>query len=253
MGTLRTLQLQKNLKRDGFDPGKLDGAPGPKTQAALDAWRAWASQLPKGIDTARYQTQIDWATVKADGVDFVIVKATDGLGRDPLYTTNYRAAKAIGLIVGAYHWYKPDRDIEAQAQNIFAAVGRLGPGELPVSIDVERDGVGPDGELGTRDDIKATDGAVEALCRRVQELTGKTPFVYSYRFYIDDRDIEVPWCPLWHAEYVRDQPPTIAPGWDRWTFHQYAGNDGRQVGVKGPVDLNRFNGPLQDLWALAGI
>lgn len=253
MGTLRTLQLQKNLLRDGFAPGPLDGQPGPRTSAALDAWRDWASQLPKGIDVARYQTQINWGQVAANGVSFAIVKATDGTGRDPLFTTNYPAAKAAGLIVGAYHWYKPGRSIEDQAQNIFRAVGRLQPGELPVSIDVERDDVGPDGQLGTGDDIKATDGGVEQLCRRVQELTGRVPFVYSYRFYLDDRNIEVPWCPLWHAEYVRDQPPTIAPGWNKWTFHQYAGNDGRQVGVNGPVDLNRFNGSLTQLRALAGL
>lgn len=253
MGTLRTLQLQRNLKRDGFDPGKLDGVPGPKTTAALTAWRAWASQLPRGIDTARYQTQVDWAAVRADGVDFAVIKATDGLGRDPLFAKNYAAAKAAGLLVGIYHWYNPARSVESQAQNIFAAVGRLGPGVLPVSIDVERDAVGADGKLGTADDIKATDENVELLCARVKELTGKTPLVYSYRFYIDDRDIEVPWCPLWHAEYDADDPPTIAPGWNTWTFHQYAGNNGRQKGVVGAVDLNRFNGTLTQLRALAGL
>lgn len=253
MGTPRIRQLQLNLKRDGFDPGKADGVFGPKTEAALEAWRAWAVGLPRGIDVARYQTQINWAEVRTDGVQFAIVKATDGLGRDPLFKTNYPAAKAVGLLVGVYHWYKPHIQIEAQAQNIFSAVGLLGPGDLPVSIDVERDSVGPDGQLGTADDIKATDGGVETLARRVEELTGKTPFVYSYRYYIDDRDIEVPWCPLWHAEYVSDQPPTIAPGWKTWTVHQYAGNNGRQRGVKGAVDLNRFNGTMDQLRALAGL
>jgi lysozyme len=253
MGTARILQLQKNLKRDGFDPGTLDGSMGPKTQAALEAWRAWASGLPRGIDTARYQAEVDWKAVHDDGVSFAIVKATQGTGRDALFKTNFSGAKAANLIVGVYHWYSPAVGIEPQAQAIFGAVGKLGPGDLPVSIDVERDSVGADGVLGTRDDIKATDGNIELLTRRVEELTGKVPFIYSYRFYIDERDIEVPWCPLWHAEYVSDQPPTIAPGWRTWAMHQYAGNNGRQKGVKGAVDLNRFNGTVDQLRALAGL
>lgn len=252
MGNARTLQLQKNLVRDGFDPGALDGLHGKKTQNALDAWRVWSQQLPRGIDVARYQTKIDWAAV-ARFAAFAIVKATDGLGRDPLFARNYPAAKAAGLLVGAYHWFKPGGSIEAQAQNIFRAVGRLAPGSLPVALDVERDDVGPDGKLNTSDDVKATDAQVEELAARVEELTGKRPLVYSYRFYLDDRNIEVPSCPLWHAEYVADQPPTLAPGWSSWTFHQYAGNNGRFPGVVGPVDLNRFNGSIDELRAFAGL
>ena len=61
----------------------------------------------KGIDVSKYQGKIDWNKVKADGVEFVVIRA--GYGReisqkDPYFEQNYEGAKAAGLRVGTY-WY----------------------------------------------------------------------------------------------------------------------------------------------------
>ena len=61
----------------------------------------------KGIDVSSWQGNIDFAKVKASGIDFVIIRA--GYGRetrqnDNCFEVNYRNAKAAGLDVGAY-WY----------------------------------------------------------------------------------------------------------------------------------------------------
>ena len=61
----------------------------------------------KGIDVSKYQGNIDWNKVKADGVEFVVIRA--GYGReitqkDPYFEENYKGAKAAGLRVGTY-WY----------------------------------------------------------------------------------------------------------------------------------------------------
>jgi GH25 family lysozyme M1 (1,4-beta-N-acetylmuramidase) len=60
-----------------------------------------------GIDVSQWQGDIDFGKVKADGIDFVIIRA--GIGRysyqkDPYFEVNYKNAKAAGLKVGAY-WY----------------------------------------------------------------------------------------------------------------------------------------------------
>ena len=61
----------------------------------------------KGIDVSTWQGNIDFAKVKASGIDFVIIRA--GYGReitqkDNCFERNYENAKAAGLDVGAY-WY----------------------------------------------------------------------------------------------------------------------------------------------------
>ena len=70
--------------------------------------------LKRGIDTSKYNHKtgatsndllpIDWAALKAKGVDFVILKAGSSLGKDPAFEADYLAAKAAGLEVGAYFY-----------------------------------------------------------------------------------------------------------------------------------------------------
>lgn len=35
---------------------------------------------PQGIDVSSYQPSVNWATVKANGVSFAFIKATEGTG-----------------------------------------------------------------------------------------------------------------------------------------------------------------------------
>lgn len=245
-----TLRLQRALLAEGFDPGPLDGIPGPRTQAALSAWNQRKLSYPTGIDVSKWQPTVNWFTVYAAGASFAYCKATQGTFKDPLFTSHWKGIKAAGLLRGAYHWFLPGLSLVAQADAVFAAVGVLGEGDLPVAIDIERDGKGPDGVQDTPDDIRATDLHAEELANLIRERTQKKPLVYSYSYYLDDRNIEVAKCPLWIADY-RSGPPTLPPGWSTWSFHQYAGDSGRHPGVSGPCDLNRFRGTLPELHALA--
>jgi hypothetical protein len=43
-----------------------------------------------------------------------------------------------------------------------------------------------------------------------------------------------------HIEDYRERPSTVSVGWKGYSFHQYAGNDERQVGVADHVTLIRF-------------
>ncbi|WKL00296.1 GH25 family lysozyme [Paenibacillus amylolyticus] len=61
----------------------------------------------QGIDVSRYQGNIDWAKVKASGMTFVFIKATEGQTyTDPNYQKNVTSALAAGMLVGTYHFFR---------------------------------------------------------------------------------------------------------------------------------------------------
>ncbi len=66
------------------------------------------STVTKGIDVSSHQGYINWASVKASGVDFAIIrslcwnKSTNSYGIDPYFDYNVRSAKANGIRVGTY-------------------------------------------------------------------------------------------------------------------------------------------------------
>lgn len=98
----------------------------------------------KGIDVSRYQRNIDYAKLKAAGVEFVIIQA--GYGdvisypnqKDNMFESHYKAATAAGLHVGAY-WYSyattPD-GAKREAQGFIQTIkGKRF--DMPVYMDLE--------------------------------------------------------------------------------------------------------------------
>ena len=79
--------------------------------------------MKRGIDVSLFQRSIDWAAVRASGIAFAMIKATQGrsernaqvcLFTDPYFTENIAGAAANGLKIGVYHYltaatplYKP--------------------------------------------------------------------------------------------------------------------------------------------------
>ncbi len=79
-----------------------------------------------GIDVSVFQGDIDWAAVKADGIDFVMLRAgyrgygSKGImGEDESFRKNAAAAKAAGLDVGAYFFSQATNAAEAQEEARF--------------------------------------------------------------------------------------------------------------------------------------
>ncbi|HOA00612.1 GH25 family lysozyme [Ruminococcus sp.] len=72
-----------------------------------DFYKYFGGEDMKGIDVSVHNGDIDWGKVKADGIDFAIIRA--GFGRlekqkDEKFEQNYAGAKSAGIPVGAY-WY----------------------------------------------------------------------------------------------------------------------------------------------------
>jgi len=94
--------------------------------------------------------------------------------------------------------------------------------------------------------------AIEWL-ETVESRLGATPIVYLSPSFANEILLNLPRSaryPVWLAHYTNAAAPHVAKPWDTWTFWQYNGS-GTAPGITVPVDLDRFNGSLDDLKALS--
>jgi len=193
-----------------------------------------------GIDISHHQMDISWnevASIDVKGVriQFAFIKATEGITRqDQHFSRNWRKCKSAGLIRGAYHFYYPTRDAKQQAENFIKQVDLL-PGDLPPVLDVEVS------KHKSKAEIVA--GCTE-WCEIIEEHYGVKPIIYTspgfYDKYLKDDFKDYP---LWIAHYYEELPRMKHRSWDFWqhTDRAYVRGIGKQV------DLNVFNGDLEDL------
>ena len=96
----------------------------------------------KGVDVSRYQGQINWRQVRADGQQYVIVRAvssnSSGIYIDPMFRQNVQQAKAAGLRVGAYYYTYAlnQQQAIAELEVLLKALQGLQL-EYPVFVDME--------------------------------------------------------------------------------------------------------------------
>lgn len=100
---------------------------------------AFSADAPpyRGLDVSYWQGTVDWAQVKAAGVDFAILRCF-AARKDKNFETNYAGAKAQGIPVGAYvYMYATTQAAAAaEAQNALNALGGKALA-LPLFLDVE--------------------------------------------------------------------------------------------------------------------
>lgn len=198
---------------------------------------------PAGIDVSHHNGKIDWAKVKAAGISFVFLKATEGATyKDPTYDDNYAQAKAHGIAVGAYHFFRPGVSTKSQVDNFVAAIKKLNPGDLPPVLDAENPVLWEGLSAKT-----AADKCV-AFMDAVKSQLGATPVLYAGSFFIRDQlggDARLAAYPLWLAQYRKNDPAVPKP-YATWTFWQHT-ESGTCPGITGNCDMNVFNGTLEQL------
>lgn len=217
-------------------------SPEPGEEAEQAATVCGQGPTVKGIDVSSYQGAIDWAAVRADGVEFAFIRAGDGRYGDPMFDRNWADAAAQGILRGAYLFFRPAQDPIAQADFLLDALAAR-PGELPPVIDVEDTGGLAPAEV---------EAAVRAWVDRVRPAIGREPIIYT-GFYFWRDDVGAPdltASPLWHAQYTTAACPSIASPWIDWAFWQYS-STGRVAGIAADVDLDRWNGAREDLAGFA--
>ncbi len=216
------------------------------TAAIIEHGKATAPMTnATGIDVSHYQGTMNFAQAAGQGVSFVFIKASEALSPDSMFTTYWPAAKAAGLMRGAYHLYRFSQDPIAQADYIIKQLGQ-DYGELPIVVDVE-------------DTTSIAPVPIEDLHKmllRIEQVQGRRPIIYTAAWYWNPARFggAVAWAKdydLWVANYTSNPAPTLPTDWTTWKFWQYSSSGvGAQYGATSPlIDLDRFNGSIADLAA----
>lgn len=185
--------------------------------------------MPCGIDVSTYQKKINWTIVKSTGlVQFAYIRATFGLALDGAFVDNWSGCAAVGLLRGAYHFYKANVDPIAQADAFFAAVGQLNDNDLPPVIDFEVKRNGENVDTFVKNIVKFMRRSEELFKRRLVVYTGGPIFDQETRGAAAD-DIEyIASHDLWLSAYVTKPDQFIPSAWKQrnrtWKIWQRSGD-----------------------------
>ena len=202
----------------------------------------------KGIDVSVFQGDIDWNKVKKSGVDYAIIKATQGRGTtnwtkylynftDSKFKTNIVNATKAGVKCGVYHFLCARNEIEAiREADYFIKVITPYKNKIALwaAVDVETGIYLPQGKKELLTSI------TNVFLNRVKEA-GFTPMLYTNKNYLTYHldysklkqwDI---WQAWYHKPYSDQMPPKDV---DKLCIWQWG--TGKVDGIKDDVDLNIF-------------
>lgn len=127
-------------------PGRLGGAhqdPAPYLAGAAQPGEAVARPVGKqggtlhGVDLSEHQDGMSLKQAAREGIDFAIIRTTDGTYKDRCYRSHLEDAESAGLITAAYHYLRNPSEGTTVAQQVQASVEVMGDKKRPVWIDVE--------------------------------------------------------------------------------------------------------------------
>lgn len=190
-----------------------------------------------GIDVSKWNGDIDWDKVKADGVEFVMIRCgyrgttMGSLIEDPNFLVNIRGAKAAGLDVGVYFFTQAINEVEAveEASMVIALCEGY---ELDYPVMIDSEGAGGNGRADSLD-VETRTKVCKAFCETI-ENAGYEAGVYASRSWYN-ANLEVNKLEkyrIWLAEYR--STPLYSGYYDMW---QYT-SKGKVDGIEGNVDLN---------------
>ncbi|KZS88998.1 glycoside hydrolase family 25 protein [Sistotremastrum niveocremeum HHB9708] len=206
---------------------------------------------PAGIDVSSYQTGINWATVKANGISFAYIKATEGTTyTSPQFSSQYTGAYNQGIIRGAYHFAHPDSSTGAAQANYFLAHGGGWSADgltLPGALDIEAN---PSGATCYGLSTSAMVSWISSFSSTYHSATGRYPVIYTTASWWNQctgsSTAFAANSPLWVAHYTTASTPGALPaGWSYETFWQYADSG------PNPGDADVFNGSASGLKKIA--
>lgn len=213
--------------------------PEPDQPSSNDVYEI--SQLTYGVDVSRWQGDIDWSAVAADGITFAMIKCgggDDGLYEDRKFQQNIQGALANGIQVGVYFYSGASNAREAYDEASYCiSLIRDYQITYPVAFDWELDG-----------DYDSVTEACETFCNVISSY-GYQPMVYSNRnrWYnnFDGEKIASKY-KVWMAAYfgkfyydsVRwtygDELPNFRYHYDMWQYSSRCYVDG----ISGQVDVD---------------
>ena len=189
----------------------------------------------KVVDISSYQGTPDFGQVRAAGVEGVIVKATEGVdypqnssSYSRQYATNLANARTAGLLVGHYHFARPEHHSAAAEFDWFHR-----------HADVRA----PDWVVLDSESSAGSTAWVSDWLGRAASTYGKRPIFYSYAPWIRSHlDASTPIdADLWLAGYGPTAP--LVPGpWSSWGAWQFT-SSATVPGIVGSVDMSDWRIP----------
>ena len=190
-----------------------------------------------GIDVSKWNGEIDWDIVKAEGVDFAIIRcgyrgsSTGCLVEDPYYKQNIDNAQRAGVKVGVYFFTQATNLVEA-VEEASAVITLLGERELDYPVFIDTEGAGGNGRADNLDSATRT-AVINAFCQTIQNAGLEAGVYASRNWYLNKLNREDFYdFTIWLAEYR--QTPEYEDKYDIW---QYT-SSGAVSGIEGRVDLN---------------
>lgn len=177
-----------------------------------------------GLDISEYQS----TTPPLGGQSFVFARATYDCHPDAKFAQHMSAARMAGIVRGAYHFATGRSSADAQAQAFLTAAGDA----HLLAVDFENDSVPASAAL-----VQALIASIKAKDPRHRKVG-----LYHSESGFPELGQDFDWVAHWGAAFPARH----------WQFHQYT-SDGSLAGYSGRLDLDRFNGDLPALHALAGI
>lgn len=203
----------------------------------------------QGIDVSFYQGIIDWAAVKASGIQFAILRAGYGLGNvDEQFNRNARECNRLGIPFGVY-WFSYAYTEAGARQEADYCIQVIKDFEVqyPVAFDYESASVDYAASHGVNVTPELASRLVNVFCRRVEEL-GYFAMYYSNLNFLNqmfDASLQGKYA-LWFARYAQE------PGLNGQAMWQYS-STGSVPGINGNVDMDIAYYDIANVISKAGL
>ncbi|UVI32990.1 glycoside hydrolase family 25 protein [Paenibacillus spongiae] len=189
----------------------------------------------KGIDVSHWEGDIDWSKVRSEEVQFAYIKASENTTSiDPNFSKNIEEAKKAGLLVGAYHFARPEKYSAEDEAKHFVKLLKSNPTDLMPVLDLESPK--DPNKISVSDLVQW----VRTFVDYVKKETGRQVMLYTGNWFIDlyqQFQYDLSDLPIWIANYGNISAPPDGGGWTQWTVWQYTEN-GKVDGIDDNVDLN---------------
>lgn len=220
-------------------------------------WKVWTCKIPQGkksekpsektepketkvIDVSYVQSSIDWAKVKASGVDGAMIRCgyrgygSGKIVEDSCFAKHVKGAVKAGLKVGVYFFTEAinAKEGKEEAQYAIKLIKREGL-KLSYPIAVDTEAINASGVRANNISVAARTAAVQAFCEEVK-INGYEPMIYASTSWLENK-LNMSKLPykVWVAQY--NTKVTYSGAYVMW---QYT-STGVVDGISGVVDLNR--------------
>ncbi|PLT76338.1 MULTISPECIES: GH25 family lysozyme [Lachnospiraceae] len=194
----------------------------------------------KGIDISYWQGNVDFKKVKADGIQFAILREGYGTSVDGKFFDYVKGCKANGIeIKGVYHFSYALNAEQAKQEAIFCIeqMKKAGLGNnCIVFFDFEYDTVNYAKKKGISLGKNECIAFTKAFCEKVTQLGYKAGIYSNIDYYKNMYDASlISKYVFWLAHYTSGTPAYAC------AFQQY-GSTGKVNGINGNVDMDWYFG-----------